>query len=129
MENKKALQLIDKILADLNRSGIITNTLIEDLKELRTYAIEEQIPLAVKVLRYAYEHIEENDSFLIPIPEDEPIQEEGDGEDKEQTDNTTGSQDALDPVESLSYMVSLFKDLTNKMNVADLKEYRDALNA
>ncbi|MFL1895377.1 hypothetical protein ACJRPK_06715 [Aquimarina sp. 2-A2] len=128
MENKKALQLIDKILADLNRSGIITNTLIEDLKELRTYAIEEQIPLAVKVLRYAYEHIEENDSFLIPIPEDEPIEEEGDGEDKEQTD-TTGSEEALDPVESLSYMVSLFKDLTNKMNVADLKEYRDALNA
>ncbi|WP_378187950.1 hypothetical protein ACE939_06005 [Aquimarina sp. W85] len=125
LENKKALQLIDKILADLDRSGIITNTLIEDLKELRTYALEEQIPLAVKVLRYTYEHVEENDSFLIPIPEDDPLEEEEDGD----VLATTSSDVELNPVESLSYMISLFKDLTNKMNVADLKEYRDALNA
>lgn len=125
MENKKALKLIDKILADLDRSGIIINTLIEDLKELRTYALEEQIPLAVKVLRYTYEHVEENDTFLIPIPADDPIDEE----DEEEGIDTPTSDEEVNPVESLSYMISLFKDLTNKMNVSDLKEYRDALNA
>ena len=66
MENKKAIKLIDKILVDLDNTGINTDTLIEDLKELRSYALEEQIPLVVKVLRYTYEHIEKNDSFLIP---------------------------------------------------------------
>ncbi|UZO80207.1 hypothetical protein NBT05_14785 [Aquimarina sp. ERC-38] len=120
MENKKAQKLIEKILADLERSGIITNTLIEDLKELRTYALEAQIPLAVKVLRLTYEHIEENDTFLIPIPDDEPVEE---GQELITTEET-----AVSPVESLSYMISLFKDLKNKMNVSDLADYRTALN-
>ncbi len=119
LENKKAIKLIDKILEDLDKTGINTSTLIEDLKELRTYALQEQIPLVVKVLRFTYEHIEENDSFLIPIPDDEPI---GD-------DIVAVSESAAvkDPVESLKYLISLMKSLKNKMNISDLKDYRDAL--
>lgn len=120
MENKKAQKLVEKILADLEQSGIITNTLIEDLKELRTYALEAQIPLAVKVLRLTYEHIEENDTFLIPIPDDDPIEED--------QEVLTTEETAVSPVESLSYMISLFKDLKNKMNLMDLADYRTALN-
>ncbi|AXT55313.1 hypothetical protein J8L88_05380 [Aquimarina sp. MMG015] len=120
MENKKALKLIDKILTDLGQSGINTDTLIEDLKTLRTFALEQQVPLVVKVLRLTYEHIEENDSFLIPIPDDEPIEE---NETPVETDKD------VNPVESLMYLISLLKDLKNKMNVMDLADYRDALNA
>ncbi len=120
MENKKAIKLIDKILEDLEKTGINTNTLIDDLKKLREYALEEQIPLAVKVLRFTYEHIEENDSFLIPIPDDEPVDEE--------SELTTDSS-AKEPIESLKYMVSLMKSLKNKTNISDLREYRDALMA
>lgn len=120
MENKKAQKLIEKILADLEQSGIIANTLIEDLKELRTYALEAQIPLAVKVLRLTYEHIEENNTFLIPIPDDDPIEED--------QEVLTTEETAVSPVESLSYMISLFKDLKNKMNLMDLADYRTALN-
>ncbi|WP_298539736.1 hypothetical protein [uncultured Aquimarina sp.] len=124
MENKKALKLIDKILTDLEKSGINTDTLIEDLKSLRSYALEQQVPLVVKVLRLTYEHIEENDSFLIPIPDDEPIEEQEEGNEAPVVNN-----EDVNPVESLMYLVSLFKDLKNKMNVMDLADYRDALNA
>ncbi|CAH8289530.1 hypothetical protein EV196_107237 [Mariniflexile fucanivorans] len=113
MENKAALKLIDKILKDLDKTGINTDTLISDIKELRTYALEEQIPLVVKVLRLTYEHIEENDSFLIPMLVD-------DEDDVVVIEN--------EPVESLKYLIALIKNLNNKINISDLKEYRDLLN-
>lgn len=112
MENKAAIKLIDKILANLDKTGINTDKLIDDIKQLRTYALEAQIPLVVKVLRLTYEHIEENGSFLIPMLVDE--------DDDEEVKN--------EPVESLKYLISLIKNLNNKINVSDLKEYRDLLN-
>ena len=123
LENKKAIKLIDKILNDLDNTGINSESLIEDLKELRAYALEEQIPLVVKVLRYTYEHIERNDSFLIPIPDDEPVEESADG------DTVSTNDTDVNPIESLKYMISLTRKLNNRTNIADLKEYRDALNA
>ncbi len=121
MENKKAIKLIDKIVADLDKTGINKDSLIVDLKELREFALEEQIPLIVKVLRFTYEHIEENESFLIPIPDDEPIEEE--------EGVSADTSEVKDPVESLKYLISLTKSHKNKTNIADLREYRDALMA
>ncbi|MBP0904336.1 hypothetical protein ACFSKN_18825 [Mariniflexile gromovii] len=115
MENKAALKLIDKILNDLDRTGINTDTLVSDIKELRTYALEEQIPLVVKVLRLAYEHIEEHGTFLIPMLVDE---------EDEDVENDVENE----PVESLKYLIALIKNLNNKINISDLKEYRDLLN-
>ncbi|MFC5045382.1 hypothetical protein ACFSTE_17735 [Aquimarina hainanensis] len=122
MKSKKAVKLIDKILGDLERVGIITNTLIEDLKTLRPFAIEEEVPLVVKTLRLTYEHIEENDTFLIPIPDDDPIEE-----DELVSENNTTVETEVNPVESLQYLIALMKDLDNKMNIADLREYSKAL--
>lgn len=115
MENKAALKLIDKILNDLDKTGINTDKLISDIKELRSYALEEQIPLVVKVLRLTYEHIEENGMFLIPM-----LVEEEDDEVESDVEN--------EPVESLKYLITLIKNLNNKINISDLKEYRDLLN-
>ncbi len=111
---------MDKILSDLDHAGIIINTVVEDLKNLREFAKKEQNPLAIKVLRLTYEYIEQNETFDINIPDDEPIEDES-GE-------TVGlvSEDS-DPKESLLYLLSLFKDLTNKNNIIDLKVYRDSL--
>ena len=123
MENTKAIKLIDKILKNLDDTGINTDTLIDDIKELRVYAIEQEqkVPLLVKVLRYTYEHIEAHQSFLIPILGDEPLDEEEEGAEVVENDSS--------PVESLKYVIALARNLNNKGNLADLKEYKELLMA
>lgn len=118
MENKNAIKLVDKILEDLDNNGINTNVLVDDIKALRAFALEAKVPLAVKVLRLTYEHIEATESFMIPMPDDEPIDEE----------RTLESEDATSPIESLKYVIALVKNLNNQGNISDLKEYRDLLN-
>lgn len=118
MEHQKAQKLLNKIQRDLNRNGIITNTIIEDLKELRPYAVEESNPLLAKVIRLTYEHIEAYQTFDIPIPEDEPLDD-----DTEEINNGEASS----PEESLDYLLSLMAESKNKINKAELREYSEAL--
>jgi hypothetical protein len=122
LENKQAITVIDRILKNLDATGINTDTLIDDIKTLRTYTIEVENPLAVKVLRYTYEHIENNDSFLIPIPEDTPLDDEALEDETIETVETES-----DPVESLKYVISLIRNLDNSSNISDLKYYKKAL--
>ncbi|KAF2519315.1 hypothetical protein E0W68_06010 [Flavobacterium salilacus subsp. salilacus] len=124
MENPSAQKLIHKIQLDLFKNGFNIETLIEDLKKLRTYAMDEQNPIATKAIRLTYEHLEENGAFLIPIPEDEPLEDEqGDGTSAEKTMSSENN------LESLDYLLSLFTDLKNKNNMLDLKEYNKAFLA
>lgn len=104
------------------RNGIITNTIVEDLKDLRKLVVEENIPLLAKVTRLTYEHIEENDDFLIAIPDDEPVELDEDAEEAEVEDseNVTGQ-------ESLEYMLSLMAEHSNKVNEMELRDYVKAL--
>lgn len=105
------------------RNGIITNTIVEDLKELRKLVVEENIPLLAKVTRLAYEHIDENDDFLIAIPDDEPLELDEEAEvDTEivETEDVTGQ-------ESLEYMLSLMAEHSNKVNEIELRDYVKAL--
>jgi CO dehydrogenase/acetyl-CoA synthase beta subunit len=118
LENKAAIKLVDKILENLDNTGINTDALISDIKELRGFALEEQLPLVVKVLRLTYEHIEENNSFLIPVLEEEEARDES---------NDVEVQVENMPVESLKYLILLIRNLNNKINISDLKEYKDLL--
>lgn len=99
------------------RNGIIVNTIVEDLKELRPYAVEDENPLLAKVIRLTYEHIETYQTFDIPIPEDEPLDE---------MEEASASPD-VNPEESLDYLLSLMSDATIKNNEMDLREYSSAL--
>jgi len=117
LKNPKALKLVDKIISNINAKGIENDTLIEDIKALRAYAIEEEQPLVVKVLRLTYEHIEANGTFLIPMLEDDAFDE-----DVEEVATTE-----LNPVESLQYVIMLTKNLVNKSNISDLREYKQML--
>lgn len=117
MKNPKAQKLLDKIQRDLMRNGIIVNTIVDDLKQLRPYAIEEENPLLAKVIRLTYEHIDNYQTFDIPIPEDDPLDE---------AEEASASPD-VKPEESLDYLLSLMSDVTIKNNIIDLKEYRDSL--
>lgn len=125
MENIKAQKLLNKIQRDLMRNGIISNTIVEDLKELRKLIVEENIPLLAKVTRLTYEHIGENEDFLIAIPDDEPIDLEEESETSEET--TVVETEDVTGQESLEYMLSLMMEHDNKVNEMELREYVKAL--
>jgi len=121
VENPSALKLINKIQLDLFKKGFNAEVLIADLKKLREYSLEENNPVLTKAIRLTYEHLEANGAFLIPIPDDEPIE----GEELISAE-TTGAENNL---ESLDYLITLFSDLSHKNNVLDLKEYNKAFLA
>ncbi len=125
MNNSKAQKLIKKILDDLDHAGIITNTLVDDLKKLRPYAVEEKRPVIAKAIRLTFEHVEAYDSFYIPIPEDDPIAEEDLEEDIEI--ETAPETTTSTPEESLSYLLSLIKDSENRRNIEEIREFNAAL--
>jgi len=118
LNNIKAQQLLNKIQRDLMRNGIITNTLVKDLKELRTLVVEEGQPLLAKTIRLTFEHVDAYDSFNIAIPEDDPVEE---GEVAPVQEETTGQ-------ESLDYLLSLMADPSNRVNEIELREYVNAFN-
>ena len=132
MENKEAKKRIDTILKDIESNGIVIATLVEQLQALRPYAVDEKIPLLAKVIRLTFEHLEKNEGFFIPIPDDEPIEEEEsvEGENGEEIKKVIEPVTTdFDPVDSLSYLISLMKDVKNKINVTDLRAYCNALLA
>lgn len=126
LKNTKAQALIKKILDDLEHVGIITNTLVNDLKELRPYAVEEKEPVIAKAIRLTFEHIETYETFHIPIPEDEPIEDlEVDFELHETETETIQST----PKENLIYLVTLMKDADNRRNMQEIREFNEAMIA
>lgn len=124
VENIEARKLINRIQNDIIKSGIDKSKLINDLKRLRQFSIEENIPAITKVLRLTYEHIEAYDTFAIPIPSDEPV-DEIDGEPTEEVSEIESNSES--PAESLDYMLSLMDNTNNKTNMTELREYRNAL--
>lgn len=117
LQNAKAQKLIDKLISDVSRNGIIANTVVDDLKQLRPYTISEEIPLLAKATRLSAEHIEANDTFAIPIPDEESFEDDG-----------TAIPVESDPKDSFHYFLSLIKDVDKKANEEELRIYVKALN-
>lgn len=122
MENANALKLIKKIQSDLIADGLVVENIVADLQKLREFALLEEKPVLVKSIRLAYEHIQNNNAFLIAIPSDEPVEEEEEGA-------TKSEQEAKNDTESLQYLLSLYKDINNKHNLEDLRDYNTRLSA
>lgn len=118
MENPNAQKLIKKVQSDLITNGLIVEDIVADLKKLREYALLEEKPVLVKAIRLTYEHIQNNNGFLIEIPSDEPVEE---------IEDNLNLLEPTNDLESLNYILSLFKDIENKHNLADLKEYNSKL--
>lgn len=121
MENANALKLIKKIQSDLIADGLVVENIVADLQKLREFALLEEKPVLVKSIRLAYEHILNNNAFLIAIPSDEPVEEEEEGA-------TKPEQEAKNDTESLQYLLSLYKDINNKHNLEDLRDYNTRLS-
>lgn len=124
MENKKAIKLIDSIVKTLESNQIVTDEVVEMVKELRPFAVEEKLPVVAKTLRLVYEHIEENEVFAIPIPQDEPLIDEETGEELE-----TENSEIITGSESLLYLVNLIKKSENPANKAEIREYNRKMEA
>ncbi|MAW95022.1 MULTISPECIES: hypothetical protein [unclassified Leeuwenhoekiella] len=119
MKNPKAQKLINKLISEVELNGIITNTLVSDLKDLRPFAVEEKRPLLAKTIRLTFEHIEEYQTFDIPIPEEEPIEGYEELLEEQENDST--------PEESLLYLLNLIAEPENKTNRLDLRAYVNAM--
>lgn len=124
MENKKATKLIESIVKDLESNQIITNDVVEMVKELRPFAVEESLPVVAKTLRLVYEHIKENEVFAIPIPQDEPLTDEEIGEGTE-----VGTHEIITGSDSLLYLINLIKKSENPANKIEIREYNRKMEA
>lgn len=76
--------------------------------------VAENQPLLAKAIRLTFQHIDANETFNIAIPDDEPIEGFEDIE-KPETE--------INPVESLNYLLSNMSDISNKMNVSDVRSF------
>jgi len=110
MANKKLEAIIKKVEKD----GVKASGLIDDLKELREFALKEQDPLVTKVLRLTYEFLTENDGFDVQAQYDED--EEGNEYPMEVEEN-----------ENLLYLLNLLENAEHKLNREEIKDYRTAL--
>jgi hypothetical protein len=114
MKTAIANEQLDSIIKKVEKQGLESPKLIEDLKSLRELAIKEQDPLVVKVLRLTYEFISENDCFDVEAQFEED--EEGNEYPIE-----------IDDKDNLLYLLTLLKNADHKINREEIKDYRSAL--
>jgi len=127
MKSTKALELIEKMKNDLAASGIVVEKIVEDLKQLRPIAIEEEDPSLTKVIRLTYEHIESTGTFNIPIPEEVDEEEELEETPVAEEEEAVELDDAARH-ESLDYLLSIMTNCDeNKLNREDLIGYRNLM--
>ncbi len=108
--NKK----LETIISKVEKDGVASKGLIEDLKELRQFALKEQDPLVTKVLRLTYEYLQANENFAVQAQYEED--EEGNEYPIEIEDN-----------DNLLYLLNLLKNAEHKINREEIKDYRTAL--
>ena len=114
MKTISANEKLDVIIASVEKSGIKATKLIDNLKDLRELALKEQDPLVVKVLRLAYEFIEENKVFDVQAQYEED--EEGNEYPIE-----------IEDKDNLLYLLNLLKNADHKINREEIKDYRTSL--
>lgn len=105
---------LDEIISKVEKSGISAKGLIQDLKDLREYALKEQDPLVTKVLRLTYEFLEQNEAFDVQ------------GQYEEDEDGNEYPLEIEDK-DNLLYLLNLLKKADHKINREEIKDYRTAL--
>lgn len=109
-----ANKLLEKIISKVEKEGILADGLIDELKELREFALKEQDPLVTKVIRLTYEYLIENQAYDVEAQYEE---DEDGGEYPLE----------IDDKENLLYLLSLLKSADHKINREEIKDYRTAL--
>ncbi|PWH84658.1 hypothetical protein [Brumimicrobium oceani] len=108
--NKK----IEKIIALVEKEGVLAENLIQELTELRELALKETDPLLAKVTRLTFEYLKENEAYDVQALWEED--EEG-GEFPLE----------IDDKENLLNLLNLMLNSDHKINREEIKDYRTAL--
>lgn len=108
--NKK----LDSIIEKVEKEGILAKGLVDELKELREFALKEQDPLVTKVLRLTYEFLTEREAFDVQAQYEE---------DEEENEYPIEIEDN----ENLLYLLNLLKNADHKINREEIKDYRTFL--
>lgn len=114
MKTGAANKKIEKIIALVEKEGVTAKSLVEELKELREFALKEEDPLLAKVTRLSYEYLIENGAYDVQAQWEED--EEGGEFPVEIEDN-----------DNLLYLLNLMLKSDHKINREEIKEYRTAL--
>ena len=104
MKNTKANKILED-LAAASAKEFNAEEIVEKLKELRELAKEEKDPTVVKILRLAYEYIEQNGNFDIGHIDEE---------------------EGLDMSE-FQYLMELIIHIDREVNRQEVREIRDLL--
>ncbi|RFC55797.1 hypothetical protein [Brumimicrobium aurantiacum] len=108
--NKK----IEKIIALVEKEGVLAESLVQELTELRELALKEEDPLLAKVTRLSFEYLTENEAYDVQALWEED--EEG-GEFPLE----------IDDKENLLNLLNLMLKSDHKINREEIKDYRTAL--
>ncbi len=121
MKTLDALALINDIREEINENGFQPEMVVQQLKELRGYALEEKNPVATKALRLAYEHIALHEDFEIKYlgMDDEEEENEEETEDAEKSEEEVPDQEEGD---NFGYFLDLIRHAENRFNRAELLE-------
>ena len=114
MKIAAANKQLDVIIEKVEKKGILAKGLVDDLKELREFALKEQDPLVVKVLRLTYQYLSEREAFDVQGQFEE---------DEEGSEYPVEIEDK----ENLLYLLDLLKKADHKINREEIKDYRTAL--
>ena len=114
MKLPEANAKLESIIKNVEKKGAAAPKLVDDLKELREFALKEQDPLVTKVLRLTYEYLQENNSFDVQAQYEED--EEGNEYPLE-----------IEEKENLLYLLHLLENADHKINREEIKDYRTAL--
>jgi hypothetical protein len=114
MKTGAANKKIEKIIALVEKEGIQAKNLIDELKELREFALKETDPLLAKVTRLSFEYLSENKAYDVQAQWEED--EEG-GEFPVE----------IEDKDNLLYLLNLMLKSDHKINREEIKEYRTAL--
>tara|TARA_B110000305_G_scaffold138588_1_gene154589 strand:- start:115 stop:474 length:360 start_codon:yes stop_codon:yes gene_type:complete len=109
-----ANQKLESIIKKVEKDGVKAKNLVEDLKELRAYALQEQDPLVTKVLRLSYEFLTENKAFNVQAQYEE---------DEEENEYPL----EIEEKENILYLLNLLMKSDHKINREEIKDYRTAL--
>jgi hypothetical protein len=115
MKTLVAKEKLKNIIASVDKNGIDEPTLVDELKALRELAKIEKDPLVIKLIRFIYEYLEENEAFDV------------EGQFEEDEEGNRFPVEGIEDKENLLYVLSLLQNAEQKINREELKDYRSAL--